>query len=766
MAPSFPVWWWCSRTTLLLVVFVTTCGANTVLITGGAGFLGRHFTHRFCQAGWQVTVVDCLQEEDALLPEHWPPHLQCPPESLSFIHEDYRKYFQRMDATLLDSNEEVIKKQEWTIFLHLATAGGGVGATSESFFRAAQENLAVDNAAFEWVVANPTRRIITKMITVHSKVPELFTSSPPGMGASHVLSKQSGRFLAPALHRTHGLNVALFEAQYVYGEDQPRTAALWSVVRQALSKVDPLVLHRDMNINFLYVEDVVQCVFMNMNSVFDGSVVSLSAGETTNMTAVAQVVAQQMSDPEYQPSITVNENDVTSVDVLAALPTDETLACENMGSMEAVIARMISLQQAEDARERETQKQEESQALPLYSSFQCSGGNQLFTDMKPFNEDSLSKKNKVCKLENVCLLDTNLLYFQHPEESLAPDFVQVQDLNMVKLGITHDIAADLNFQLSVLPNTPLPNHFEFTDAKTWFLILASYSDGIGHLLMDDLYPVLAAMDMFDVSYEDVALTYTGCELLDYYGEVCSYDPTKYRGEVCHDNYEYFSKLMFDKYAVPMGNVNHNEQRLKCFKSLVVGQNYVFNVDTVDKQRAVTLRKGRDLIMQNVYNSNRIGNELDSIKDQFFVLILPKNNPGFQEDVLWPNMCEDVHSMLRSLGVSVKGVADGAGAGVGVVCNPSGSLRREVEMGLINQAAFIIAEHGTLSLLAGFYGGDGTVLVTVGTNDAIKSAETLPYALHLHVLFTTMERMDSMQSLLRYGLHLAATNRNITLEFST
>jgi hypothetical protein len=43
-------------------------------------------------------------------------------------------------------------------------------------------------------------------ISVHSTVSELFmVPSPPGLGVSHALSKQTGRFLAPALHKTHGL---------------------------------------------------------------------------------------------------------------------------------------------------------------------------------------------------------------------------------------------------------------------------------------------------------------------------------------------------------------------------------------------------------------------------------------------------------------------------------------------------------------------------------------------------------------------------------
>jgi hypothetical protein len=119
----------------------------------------------------------------------------------------------------------------------------------------------------------------------------------------------------------------------------------------------------------------------------------------------------------------------------------------------------------------------------------------------------------------------------------------------------------------------------------------------------------------------------------------------------------------------------------------------------------------------------------------------------------PNLCQDVRQVLDGMLLS----------NVLVVCNPSGALDREYEMLLINHAAIIVAEHGTLSLLAGFYGSDGTVLITVGRNESVKSAETLPYALHLYVLFTTVDRND-FPNVLRYGVHKASVNKGFILNY--
>jgi nucleoside-diphosphate-sugar epimerase len=734
--------WWSLNLLVAAVLTTTASSGRTVLITGGAGFLGRHFTHRFCQAGWQVTVVDSLRCEDALSPEQWPLHLRCPVELLQFIHEDYLEYFNYTDSSLDEGH-----KQEWTIFLHLATAHDRSYRTGSAV--AGKENLVVDNAAFQWAIADQTNRVIVKMMVVTSTV----------LGLPQVLSKQTDRSLAPALHRSHRLNVAQYEAQYIFGEDQSVSGVLRDVLQQVMARKDPIVLDQDANADFIFVEDVVQGVFLSFNQVHDGSVVSLVSGQHSNMSTITRVIAQQL---QHDPVISVNQflddddDDDDDDDLSLSFPGHTTQVCPTTKRVGDVVAHWIALQQEEQQQEREKERVEKEtleQAPPRYSSFQCSGGNQEFPDMKPFNNDSLSKKNKVCKLENVCLYHSKIMYFQHPEEAAAPAFVRVQKHNMVKVGLTQDLASGIFFHLNVVPGSPLPSHFELSDSKTWFFILASLSDAVSHHLLDDLYPVLAAMDLFGVPHEDVALVYSGCELLDFYHERCAYDPFRTRGEVCHENFQIYSQLVFDTHPVSLRSIL-DESDIKCFKSLVVGQNYVFNVDTVDKQRAVTLRKGRDLIIKNIDSAKHVGDKLDVPEDNFLILILPKSNPGFQGDGLWSTMCEDVHVMLQQLHL----------ANVVVVCNPSGSLGREAEISLINRAALIIAEHGTLSLLAAFYGSDGTVLITVGSNEAIKNAETLPFALHLYVLYTTIERMDSMASLVRYGVHLAATNRKYVLEY--
>ena len=50
---------------------------KNVLITGGAGFVGRHMCKRFSDMNYQVFCIDNLVSESAKELDNWPEHLKC-----------------------------------------------------------------------------------------------------------------------------------------------------------------------------------------------------------------------------------------------------------------------------------------------------------------------------------------------------------------------------------------------------------------------------------------------------------------------------------------------------------------------------------------------------------------------------------------------------------------------------------------------------------------------------------------------------------------
>ena len=107
------------------------------LITGGAGFVGRHFSHRLCNQGFTVIVIDNLTSEGSLHPSAWPKHLKCNDDSIVFENIDCRRYFEN------DSHEPI------ELFIHLAAVVGGRAKIENQPLEVA-DDLSLDAAAFQF----------------------------------------------------------------------------------------------------------------------------------------------------------------------------------------------------------------------------------------------------------------------------------------------------------------------------------------------------------------------------------------------------------------------------------------------------------------------------------------------------------------------------------------------------------------------------------------------------------------------------------------
>jgi hypothetical protein len=202
----------------------------------------------------------------------------------------------------------------------------------------------------------------------------------------------------------------------------------------------------------------------------------------------------------------------------------------------------------------------------------------------------------------------------------------------------------------------------------------------------------------------------------------------------------YSKLVLGHEAV---EVSHFNDQNVCFKKLIMGQGYVLSSGYVDKQRPVQLRKGRDLILQN------LGFKYLLKPKTLSIMILPKKG-GFYSPT-WPTMCSDVTNIVRNEMFLTE---------IPIRCLPhDGTLSISEEIALMQEATFLIAEHGTISFIP-LYANDGAVLLSVGTKEKLKDGQTLLYTTHLQVYFTAVEAMDTMGDFIRFGLFRAASNFNI------
>lgn len=209
--------------------------------------------------------------------------------------------------------------------------------------------------------------------------------------------------------------------------------------------------------------------------------------------------------------------------------------------------------------------------------------------------------------------------------------------------------------------------------------------------------------------------------------------------LCENNFRKYGKLIFGKEATPLQSLRGQEP---CFKQIIIGHGGSLSMAYVDKQRGVTLRKGRDAIIKNLNLQDMPPPKGLSV----IVLTKPKT---------LRMMCEDIENMVHSR-LQMEDIP--------IICINPGDFSMEEEIELIQSATLIVAVHGTTSDLS-LFARNGTVLISIGQeNEQLKEGQTLLYATHINTFYTTEERTRSLPNLIRYGLFLAATNLQIPFTY--
>ena len=193
------------------------------LVTGGCGFVGRHFVRRLTEHDYETTIVDNLST--GLHPDDWPAHLNVFKEhsgSVRFINQDFREYAR-------------LSEPEFDMILHLAAVVGG-RMTIEGDPLAVATDLAIDATFFNWLAKATYKPTKILYFSSSAAYPIKYQTSSLNMPLSEEMidfeknidlpdmtygwSKLTGEYLAKFAVANHGLNIAIFRPFSGYGEDQ------------------------------------------------------------------------------------------------------------------------------------------------------------------------------------------------------------------------------------------------------------------------------------------------------------------------------------------------------------------------------------------------------------------------------------------------------------------------------------------------------------------------------------------------------------------
>ena len=285
------------------------------LVTGAAGFAGRHLVRALLEQGYEVHAVDSLAPlTGAIDPQDgWPIFEPRDYAGFHFVKEDCRMWFDR------------VRETDFDYAFHLAAMVGG-RLMIERQPLAVADDLSIDAAFWQWAkAARPGKCVYlssSAAYPVKFQRPDGYTlltedmisfESDIGMpDLTYGWAKLTGEYLARLAYERHGLHSAVYRPFSGYGEDQDDAYPFPSICKRAIAHQGEAVLTvwgsgRQMR-DFIHIDDCVAGILATMDAINDGSGINLSTGIFTSFIDFARIAARALGgEPEVRGTSTMPE---------------------------------------------------------------------------------------------------------------------------------------------------------------------------------------------------------------------------------------------------------------------------------------------------------------------------------------------------------------------------------------------------------------------------------------------------------------------------
>lgn len=254
---------------------------QSILVTGGAGFIGSHAAARFMRDGWRVGILDNFN--DFYDPSVKRRNIASLPATPELFEGDICN----------ESDVRRAMESGWDVVLHLAARAG------------VRPSIKIPSAYIETNVIGTQRMLDASVETGVKKF--LFASSSSVYGAAdsvpfcedaplrrtfspYAATKVAGEQLCSACAHLHGLPIVALRFFTVYGPGQRPDLAIHKFMR-AISEGRPIEQYGDGSSrrDYTYVDDIVQGI--KAAAEFDGAYEVFNLGESETISLSELIVA-------------------------------------------------------------------------------------------------------------------------------------------------------------------------------------------------------------------------------------------------------------------------------------------------------------------------------------------------------------------------------------------------------------------------------------------------------------------------------------------
>lgn len=273
--------------------------SERVLVTGGAGFIGSHLSHKLVELGYDVVIIDNL------------------------VRGNYDYIKDLADRQLRDRGEncfcwgdirtpellhKIVKGCKYVFHLAAVCINYSVAHPQESLEVNVQGTYNVLDACLK---ANVEKIVFASSASVYGNPIYLPMNEehPLRPLTPYCVAKIAGEQLL-RMFSVQGVDYVAFRNFNVYGPHQSTDAFYTSVIIkfiEALSKGESAIIYGDgtQSMDFVYVDDVVDAYIRALDANVHNEIINLGSGESTSIRKLHDLISSELgvfTVPTYRPS--------------------------------------------------------------------------------------------------------------------------------------------------------------------------------------------------------------------------------------------------------------------------------------------------------------------------------------------------------------------------------------------------------------------------------------------------------------------------------
>jgi len=278
---------------------------KSILITGGAGFIGSHIAKRLIERGWKGVIVDNLNR-------YYDPNLKR--ARLKKFLGGLPFVFYKIDIADFGALKRVFQKHKFDVICHQA-AQAGVRYSLEDPFSYVRSNIVGTHNLLELAKDFKVKRFIfastSSVYGIAKKFPVAETADSSHPISLYAATKKACEALIHSYHKAFGIRATCLRYFTVYGPWGRPDMALFKFTKNILEG-RPIEVYNygKMARDFTYIDDIVEGVISALDKNLPWAVINLGSGKPEKLGRLIELVERRLGKHAKKKLLPMQAGDV------------------------------------------------------------------------------------------------------------------------------------------------------------------------------------------------------------------------------------------------------------------------------------------------------------------------------------------------------------------------------------------------------------------------------------------------------------------------